>query len=61
MAIDDDEWLQGYLKHAKALVLENDFVVFWSHHCIQCWIPSRWIQIRTIIRHVTLASSFQRV
>src|SRR5215467_5782836 len=53
-------WLQGYLKHAKALVLEDDFVVLRSrHHRIQCWIPSRWIQIRTIIRHVTLASSVQ--
>jgi len=55
-------WLQGYLKHAKALVLEDDFVVLWSrHHRIQCWIPSRWIQIHTVIRHVILASSVQRV
>src|SRR6516225_6907720 len=54
-------WLQGYLKHAKALVLEDDFVVLRSRrHRIQCWIPSRWIQIRTVIRHVTLASSVQR-
>src|SRR6516164_4502387 len=54
-------WLQGYLKHAKALVLEDDFVVLWSRrHRIQCWIPSRWIQIRTVIRHVTLVSSVQR-
>src|SRR5215831_2941489 len=52
-------WLQGYLKHAKALVLEDDFVVLRSRrHRIQCWIPSRWIQIRTIIRHVTLAVQF---
>ena len=55
-------WLQGYLKHAKLLVLQDDFVVLWSgHHRIQCRIPSRWIQILTVIRHVTLASSFQRV
>jgi hypothetical protein len=54
-------WLQGYLKHAKLLVLEDDFVMLWSrHHRIQCWIPSRWIRNRTIIRHVTLASSVQR-
>ena len=25
-------WLQGYLKHAKPLVLEDDFVVLWSRH-----------------------------
>jgi hypothetical protein len=25
-------WLQGYLKHAKPLVLEDDFVVVWSRH-----------------------------
>src|SRR5262249_24828895 len=54
-------WLQGYLKHAKALVLEDDFVVLRSrHHRIQGWIPGRWIQIRTVIRHVTLASSVHR-
>jgi hypothetical protein len=30
-------WLQGYLKNAKALVLEDDFVVLRSrHHRIQC-------------------------
>jgi hypothetical protein len=23
------------------------------HHGIQCWIPSRWIQIGTVIGHVT--------
>src|SRR3974377_117746 len=46
-------WLQGYLKHAKALILEDDFVVSRSrHHGIQCWIPSRWIQIRTVIGHI---------
>ena len=51
-------WLQGYLKHAKALVLENDFVVLWSRrHRIQCWIPGRWIQVRSVICYVTLASS----
>src|SRR5262249_41216677 len=55
-------WFQGYLKHAKALVLEDDFVVLWSrHHRIQCLIPCRWIQIHTVIRHVILASSVQRV
>src|SRR5262249_48423948 len=54
--------LQGYLEHAKPLVLEDDFVVLWSrYHRIQCWIPSRWIQIRTMIGHVTLPSSVQRV
>jgi hypothetical protein len=55
-------WLQGYLKHAKVLVLADDFVMLWSRrHRIQCWIPSRWIRIRTVIRHVTLASSVQGV
>jgi hypothetical protein len=55
-------WLQGYLKHAKALVLEDDFVVLRSrYHCIKCWIPSRWIQIRTVVGHVTLANSVQRI
>jgi|RhiMetdeSRZDD1v2_1073273.scaffolds.fasta_scaffold82771_3 hypothetical protein len=47
-------WLQGYLKHAKSLVLEDNFVMLRSrHHGIQCWIPSRWIQIGTVIGHVT--------
>src|SRR5215469_6695217 len=54
--------LQGYLEHAKPLVLEDNFVVLWSrYHRIQCWIPSRWIQIRTMIGHVTLPNSVQRV
>ena len=51
-----------YLEHAKPLVLEDDFVVLWSrYHRIQCRIPSRWIQIRTMIGHVTLPSLVQRV
>ena len=51
-------WLQGYFKDAKPLVLEEDFVVLWSrYHGIQCWIPGRWIQIRTVIDHVASSSS----
>jgi hypothetical protein len=23
-----------------------------GHHSIECRIPSRWIQVRTVIRHV---------
>ena len=29
------------------------------HHGIQCWVPSRWILIRTVISHTTLASSVE--
>ena len=37
-------WLQSYLKHAKPLVLEEYFVVFWRcDYGVQCRIPSRWI------------------
>ena len=44
--------LQSYLKHTKPLVLEEDFVVLWRcDYGIQCRIPNRWIQIRTIICH----------
>jgi hypothetical protein len=35
--------LQSYLKHAKPLVLEEDFVLLWRcDYGIQCRIPSGW-------------------
>src|SRR5262249_5547451 len=31
-------WLQGFLKHAKAIILEDALLVLWSRHPrIQCW------------------------
>jgi len=45
-------WLKGYLEHAQALVLEEHFVMFWrGDYGIQRRIPSRRVQVRTIVAH----------
>jgi hypothetical protein len=37
-------WLQNYVKHTQAFVLEEDFVVLWrGDHSVQRRVPSRWI------------------
>src|SRR5262249_9563978 len=54
--------LHAYLDPATPRVLEDNFVLLWRRYDpIQCWIPSRWIQIRSMIGHVTLPNSVQRV